>query len=59
MTNILIGSIIGLIAGTFLGGWIVKLFNVTDYKIEGKYKAKKGGIINLKNILKRKKDGKV
>ena len=55
MTNLLIGIIIGLIAGAFLGGFVVKLFNVTDYEISGKNKAKKGGIIELTNNLKPKK----
>ena len=59
MTNLLIGAIIGLILGALLGGFIVKWFNVTDYKIDGKYKSKKGGVINIKELFKNKKDGKI
>jgi len=51
MTNLLTGIIIGLIIGAFIGGLIVKLFNVTDYQINGKNKAKKGGKIDLTNTL--------
>jgi hypothetical protein len=60
MTNIIIGIlsgiIAGLIGGAFLGGYIVKHFNIPDVEISGNIKAKRQGIINLKNILKRKKD---
>lgn len=57
MTNItwlLIGIIVGIIIGVFLGGYIVKLFNVTDYSISGKYKAKNGSNMDLTNILNTK-----
>jgi hypothetical protein len=50
--------ILALIIGTFLGGLLVKLFNVTDYSFSGKNKAKKGGRIELTNILKPKKERK-
>jgi len=58
MTNILVGLIIGVIGGAFLGGGLVKMFNVTDTEINGKYKAKKDGKIDLTNILKPEKERK-
>jgi len=54
MTNLLIGGILGIIIGVFLGGWIVKLFNVTDYEISGKYKAKNGSNMDLTNTIESK-----
>lgn len=49
-----ITHILVLIIGCLLGGFIVFRFNVPDTQIKGKYKAKKGGIIDLNNIFKRK-----
>jgi hypothetical protein len=51
MKLFLFGAILGLIIGFILGAFVIKTFNVTDYAIDGKYKTKKGGKIDLKNIL--------
>jgi len=58
-TAILIGLIIGLIIGAILGGFIVKRFNVTDYSISGKNRAKKGGVINFKPEMNTKEKPKL
>lgn len=58
MIYFLIGAILGLIVGAFLGGFIVFQFNVPDYTIGGKYKAKKGSEINLENLIKGEKKRK-
>jgi hypothetical protein len=43
-----------LIIGAILGAFIVKRFNVTDYSISGRNRAKKGGVINFKADIKPK-----
>ena len=55
MNYFLIGFIVGFILGVLLGAFVVQQFNVPDTAINGKYKAKKGGRIDFKNIFKRKK----
>ena len=52
--NLLIGIIIGIIIGAFLGGYLVYRFNVPDTVINGKNRAKKGGVINFKAIAQPK-----
>jgi hypothetical protein len=42
-----ITHILALILGCFIGGLIVWLFNVPDTVINGRNKARKGGIINF------------
>ncbi len=48
MINFLIGSVIGIIGGTFLGAYLVTKFDVTNisYAI-AKLKAKKGSVIDI------------
>lgn len=47
-----ITHILALIIGVILGGFILKRFNVTDYSISGRNRAKKNGIINFKADIK-------
>lgn len=46
--------------GVVLGGFVVYVFNPKDVTVNGKAKAKKGGVVDFNNILtkdKEKKDG--
>ena len=51
MTWFLTGIIAGLILGFILGAYMIYRFNPTDYKIAGKYRAKKGSRIDISNDL--------
>lgn len=53
MTQFLIGLIIGIIGGAFLGAYLVTNFDVTDvsYVID-KLRAKKGGVIDITQDIK-------